>query len=319
MIGVINLFFKKFAWALVYSLLLISFTVYIALDTFVIERQDSAVAPLESQSALHSGANMTDGGKSDNNSFFLANENEYIVTDTTYKDSNINIEITKYREYDTSIYVAEIRISSSEYLKTAFARNIYGRNITERPSEIAENVEAVLSVNGDYYGSRERGYVIRNGTLYRAAASRDREALAIFSDGSFKTFYETDYSASDLIDDGAVHVLSFGPALIADGEITVTENDKVSKEMESNPRTAIGIIDDLHYVFVVSDGRTDESAGLKLFELAEFMQKLGATCGYNLDGGGSSTMVFNGKVINKPTTYGDTIEERGVSDIVYIG
>ena len=86
-----------------------------------------------------------------------------------------------------------------------------------------------------------------------------------------------------------------------------------------NPRTAIGIVGGLHYLFVVSDGRTDESAGLSLYELAELMQSLGAETAYNLDGGGSSTMYFNGRVINHPTTSGRSIKERNVSDIVYIG
>jgi len=89
--------------------------------------------------------------------------------------------------------------------------------------------------------------------------------------------------------------------------------------MASNPRTAIGMIAPLHYVFVVSDGRTNQSAGLSLYQLAEFMQSLGVQVAYNLDGGGSSTMVFQGKVINNPTTNGRTIAERKVSDIVYIG
>ena len=89
--------------------------------------------------------------------------------------------------------------------------------------------------------------------------------------------------------------------------------------MASNPRTAIGIIDNLHYVFVVSDGRTEESEGLSLLELAEFMDGLGVETAYNLDGGGSSTMYFNGEVINTPTTDGRSVKERSVSDIFYIG
>ncbi|MBQ1284842.1 MAG: phosphodiester glycosidase family protein, partial [Lachnospiraceae bacterium] len=66
-------------------------------------------------------------------------------------------------------------------------------------------------------------------------------------------------------------------------------------------------------------GRTSESEGLSLYELAEFMQSLGVTTAYNLDGGGSSTMYYNGQVINNPTTNGNQISERSVSDIVYIG
>lgn len=118
---------------------------------------------------------------------------------------------------------------------------------------------------------------------------------------------------------GAQELLSFGPALIENGTIAVTEEDEVGKAMASNPRTAIGIIDNLHYVFVVSDGRTEESEGLSLLELAEFMDGLGVETAYNLDGGGSSTMYFNGEVINTPTTDGRSVKERSVSDIVYIG
>ncbi len=113
--------------------------------------------------------------------------------------------------------------------------------------------------------------------------------------------------------------MTFGPGLIEDGEITVSDGQEVKFSMQSNPRTAIGIVDELSYIFVVSDGRTDESRGLSLLELAEVMQELGAVTAYNLDGGGSSSMYFNGRVVNNPTSSGASIQERGVSDIVYIG
>jgi exopolysaccharide biosynthesis protein len=114
-------------------------------------------------------------------------------------------------------------------------------------------------------------------------------------------------------------VFSFGPSLLVNGSIAVSPNEEVDKAMTSNPRTAIGIIDELHYVFLVADGRTSASKGLTLNQLASFMQGLGVTTAYNLDGGGSSTMYFNGSVINHPTTNGKSIKEREVSDIVYIG
>ncbi len=123
----------------------------------------------------------------------------------------------------------------------------------------------------------------------------------------------------NLVNKGAYNILSFGPALVEDEEIVVNTNTEVGQAMKSNPRTAIGIIDANHYVFVVSDGRTSASSGLSIYELATFMKSLGCTTAYNLDGGGSSTMYFNGKVVNNPTTNGNRISERKVSDIVYIG
>jgi exopolysaccharide biosynthesis protein len=113
-------------------------------------------------------------------------------------------------------------------------------------------------------------------------------------------------------------ILSFGPSLIEDGDITVDDNSEVSRSMTSNPRTAIGMISPLHYVFIVSDGRTDASEGLSLLQLAQVFSDLGCTTAYNLDGGGSATMYFNGEVVNNPTD-GRTYGEREVSDIVYIG
>lgn len=247
------------------------------------------------------------------------NKPQVTSTDNSYKDENISITITEHRANDTTIYVADITLSSPDYLKTALAKSSYGKNVTEKTSEIASDANAILAINGDYYGARESGYVIRNGILYRSKAASNQEDLVIYSDGSFEIISEDNITAEELLNAGAVQVFSFGPALITNGVISVSEDDEVGKAKASNPRTAIGIIDNLHYVFVVSDGRTSESAGLSLSELAEFMSTLNVKTAYNLDGGGSSTMYFNGSVVNNPTTNGKSIKERSVSDIVFIG
>ncbi len=126
-------------------------------------------------------------------------------------------------------------------------------------------------------------------------------------------------SAQELVNQGVWQAFTFGPALVQDGGVCVSQTDEVGKAKASNPRTALGIIDKNHFVLVVSDGRTDESEGFSLYELAQFMQGLGVTCAYNLDGGGSSTMVFQGSLVNNPTTTGNSTKERSVNDIIYIG
>ena len=119
-----------------------------------------------------------------------------------------------------------------------------------------------------------------------------------------------------------MNTFAFGPTLVENGKIAVSENEEVGQAMADNPRTAIGVIEEsdgsVHYIVIVSDGRTSESSGLTLYEMAELMNPR-CDDSYNLDGGGSSTMYFNGQVINKPTTNGNKISERAVSDIVYIG
>lgn len=266
-------------------------------------------------SASSSSSNSTSGSSS---SSAKSASGTATSTDTTYSDGNIIVTLKEYRENDSTIYVADVQLTDSSYLKTALAQGSYGRNVTQKTSEIAESVNAVLAINGDYYGAQEKGYVIRNGELYRDTAIENQEDLVIYEDGSFGIINESDVTAQELIEKGAVQTLSFGPALVQNGKITVSQNEEVGQAMASNPRTAIGIIDDNHYVFVVSDGRTSESEGLSLYELAELMDSLGAETAYNLDGGGSSTMYFNGSVVNNPTG-GMGSNERSVSDIVYIG
>ena len=236
----------------------------------------------------------------------------------TYSDSKSKITVTQYRAYDSNIYVADVEVTDGTSILSAFANNTYGRNITDTTSDMAEENNAVLAINGDYYGARQSGYVIRNGVVYRNQGSNG-EDMVISKDGTLSFISESDTTTDSLIQKQAWQVLSFGPVLVESGQIAVTENDEVGMAMASNPRTAIGTVAKNHYLFVVSDGRTSESAGLSLYELANFMKSLGATKVYNLDGGGSSTMVFQGEVVNNPTTNGNKISERAVSDILYIG
>lgn len=258
-------------------------------------------------------------------SILLVGSSGLAVLDTLF----ISKSYTKFsNETTTTSQSANASSTSTATLNTAtayeddtkvIAIETYGRNVKAKTSTTAQSVNAILAVNGDYYGARDAGYVIRNGQLLRSdSQDANQEDLVIYQDGSFEIIREGDITAQELLNKGAVQVLSFGPALIENSQVAVDSADEVGKAMASNPRTAIGIIDDKHYVLVVSDGRTNESKGLSLKELADFMKELKVTTAYNLDGGGSSTMYFNGQIINKPTTNGHNIEEREVSDIVYL-
>lgn len=305
---------KRPKWTRAYKAALTVFTGFVLLDTFVIPHSYSAVTT-DGSAASSASAAANAAGSSSQTASAVAK-----TTDTAYSDNNISITITTYRENNTNIHVADVTLKSADFLQTALANNTYGRNITATTSTIADEANAILAINGDYYGAQQSGYVIRNGVLYRATSSDDsQEDLVIYKDGSFDIVTEGSVTAQQLLDSGAEQLLSFGPGLVENGKTVVSKGEEVDKAKTSNPRTAIGQIGSLHYVFVVSDGRTSESEGLSLSELAEFMQKLGCKTAYNLDGGGSSTMVFNGTVMNQPTTNGNTISERKVSDIVSIG
>ena len=297
-----KLFKKSYVYASLFGLLLTASFGYSMLKTFVLSESITTVkANTTSSSASTTATNVS-------------------TSDTSYSDDNISITLTEKTVSNTQVYIADITVSSAEYLKTALAQNTYGTNVTAKTSVTAANNNAILAVNGDYYRANSTGYVIRNGVVYRDTVREDSSNgdLAIYKDGSFKIIYEDEISADQLVKDGVVNLLAFGPSVVENGEIVVDTNSEVGQSMASNPRTAIGIIDENHYIIVVSDGRTSKSQGLSLYELAEVMKSYGVKTAYNLDGGGSSTLYFNGKVINKPTTNGN-ISERAVSDIVYIG
>ena len=313
-----------------FAVLLTAFTGYVALDTFLLPhtvQTDAGTANLslfaEESSASaavplwQSRTEDSTGTQTETQTSAAAAEPAPVSDGSSYSDAHMQITLTEYREYDTSIYVADIQLDSAEYLKTAFADNRFGKNITEKTSVIAAQNNAVLAVNGDFYGTQERGIVIRNGVLYRETPG-SADLFCIYADGTAKSWSAGKKTAQELLDEGVWQAFSFGPALLSDGQITVGVNEEVGRAMASNPRTAIGMISPLHYVFAVSDGRTAASAGLSLSQLAAFMQSLGVQEAYNLDGGGSSTMVFQGSIVNNPTTTGRT-RERSVSDIVYIG
>ncbi len=72
-----------------------------------------------------------------------------------------------------------------------------------------------------------------------------------------------------------------------------------------HPRTGIGFSKDSTIIYLVTvDGRQESMSGMSLNEFADFMLSLGAYQALNLDGGGSTTMVVNGKIVNSPSDSG---------------
>ena len=323
-----NSFRKRFVrkWCIISSALIVLWSAWTLLDAFVIPR-DIVKAGTENEgagSAVSAAVETNEASPPETETEEEERLQELltdpVITDTSYDNGLVKIEISYMRTLDTDIYVADVTSTDPDCLKTGLADGTFGRNVTDTTSSIAEQNGAILAINGDYYGFRDSGYVVRGGYLYRSTPADDpgQEDLVLYRDGSVGIVNEMDVSAEELCENDARDIFSFGPGLVIDGEISVEKGDEVDRAQVTNPRTAFGVISPLHYLFVVSDGRTKESVGLSLLELAQLLKDLGCVTAYNLDGGGSSTLWFNGRVLNHPTTYGDTIAERKVSDILYI-
>jgi exopolysaccharide biosynthesis protein len=283
---------------------------YAAADRYLIEHV-----------AVDLGANSSGGSTAS-----AGGSEAYTATATSYTSASKSITITRVESGSTAdplvYFVADVQLTDATALQAAFAKNKFGRNIIDVVSAIAADNQAILAINGDYYGFRDDGVIIRNGVLYRNVPAR--EGLAIYKDGSLAVYDEKTVTAAQLLAAGVWNTLSFGPALLENGQV-VSGIDTVQVDTNfgnhsiqgAQPRTGIGVISSNHFVFVVVDGRSPGySEGATLPEFAQIFQGLGCQTAYNLDGGGSSELVFRGKVVNYPSNKGGT--ERGTSDILFI-
>ncbi|HEX3078258.1 MAG TPA: phosphodiester glycosidase family protein, partial [Lachnospiraceae bacterium] len=255
---------------------------------------------------------------SDESSSAIASADKKVTELKQYSNDNVELSVSKVETGSSSdkvtYYVADIYVTNAEYLKAAFAAGSYGKNLRASVLNMAEQSDAILAISGDYYGNSDMSVVIRNGVLYRSDVT-GVDICVLYTDGTMKTYSPEEFDADQVIADGAWQAWSFGPALLdGNGNIADTFNTTSFINGE-NPRCSIGYVEPGHYIFVVVDGRDEGySKGVTLTQLAGIMSDLGCQTAYNLDGGKSAAMVYDGEYVNQPADGGRTI-----SDIIYIG
>jgi len=240
-----------------------------------------------------------------------------------YFGNRLAVQIQRQTTGDIAYFICDVQTTDPAALRSALSNDkVYGA--FEFSSVIASRHEAVLAINGDDYGyrdSKKYGIIIRNGELIRAKAT-SRHMLVLEANGDLRVIADRGKAkpnalADRLMKDGAQQTWEFGPELIRDGQ-AVSLNTKFNlistRSSQLEPRTAIGQVGPLHYVVLVVDGRQPGySNGVSLSGLQQLLLETGAQTAFNLDGGGSTTLVFHGEVINKPSAG----KERSVSDILY--
>lgn len=235
-----------------------------------------------------------------------------------YTDDKVDLTVNKVTAGtgvdQVTYYVADVKVSNIAYLRTGFASGEYGKNIRESVQDMANDYNAILAMSGDYYGNSDASLVIRNGVLYRDDII-GTDICVLFTDGTMKTYSPEEFDVDEVIAAGAWQAWNFGPSLLDDNGDIASSFNTTSYLSSENPRAAIGYIEPGHYIFVTVDGRNEGySRGVTLSELAGIMSSLDCKVAYNLDGGKSSAMVYDGEYVNQPADGGRTI-----SDIIYIG
>ena len=254
-------------------------------------------------------------------SLFSEPVQEPVVTETSYLSGNMAIEITSLRAWDCDVYVADIHVRSAEQLQRAFAGGKWNGG-TRKIAEIATENNAILAITGDSAQNFVSGWVVANGEIQRDKLNRKRDLFVIWRDGSAQGFHGGEVTQEELEAqaDSMWQAFLFGPILLDEDGVAYMDFSE-SNVTNHNPRAAIGYYEPGHYCFVQVDGRDTKSAleqgarsqGMTLEELALFMEELGCSAAYNLDGGRSAALWFNGKVISTQADSG-----RRIGDIVLL-
>ncbi|MDO4927325.1 MAG: phosphodiester glycosidase family protein [Turicibacter sp.] len=224
-----------------------------------------------------------------------------------YVKDDLKVKLVETRTSNQHYWVAEIVSSETTPLKGAMANDTYNGK-KETISSMAKRLGAVLAVNASgFYAKTNKpmGTVVRNGELVSIDPAYTGEILSLKSDGNLN--FTTINSEEEFNNLDIEQTFTFGPILVRDSQATQLN------DTSRHPRTAIGQLDDNRYVIVVAEGRMEGTDGMTLGELQQLFLNLGCKTAYNLDGGGSTTLYFQGKLINTPSDG----SERSVVDMIY--
>lgn len=225
-----------------------------------------------------------------------------------YKKSgdNSSIMIFKLNKEDFRGYMAKIKLKNSNALRVTIAPDDKPQG--ETPSEAAKRLGGIFAVNGGGFASSTQDGVTRLVPLGNAMVEGELvgEFTPSWNDLAFAGFSKNNklvggvYSEEqELVDSGAWQGVSFVPVLIKDWEPQTIPSKWASARQ---PRTVLGQYPNGDIFFIVVDGRQSNwSKGITLEEMQVLLLRLGVMEAFNLDGGGSSAIYYNGSVLNKPS------------------
>lgn len=232
-----------------------------------------------------------------------------------YDDGTLSIRIETDYAYDTNIYYVYITLTEANQLRTALAANYPSKTV--RPvSSMAQENNAVLAINGDYFSHHSQGIVVRNGQLLRNRPHKGRDTLIVDNNGDFTIIQHTTKKKWEAYEGTVMHAFCFGPGLVMNGEVLSSVKD-VTIDLAKGKKTqrmAIGQLGKLEYLILACEGPEQKgSKGMTLLEFAQLCKDMGCINAYNLDGGSSTSIVLNNQKINGLSSG----KIRSVGDCIY--
>lgn len=211
----------------------------------------------------------------------------------------------------------EVKVAHGSQLRRALAGNTYGSSVEEYPTNMASNVNAVLAINGDFYNFRDLGITVYQREMYRHAPAKvDTAYFTAEGDMIFSKRGElmsADEAKQFIADNNVVFSAAFGPVMVENGEIVTNTQYPIGEIGKKYSRAAIGQKGDLHYILMTVNYEGPCQYTCTLAQATEYIFSKGVEKAYALDGGQTSSMVFNGELVNRV----DWGNERTMSDIIY--
>lgn len=212
----------------------------------------------------------------------------------------------------------EVKVAHGSQLRRALAGNEYGSSVEEYPTNMAKNVNAVLAINGDFYNFRDLGITVYQRQMYRHNPKTvDTAYFTADGDMIFSKRGELTNKADAeqfVEDNDVVFAVAFGPVLVENGQLLEIPDKYPIGEINNNySRAAIAQKDDLHYITMTVNFEGPCQKTCTMAQAAQYIYDKDVRMAYTLDGGQTSSMVFNGELVNRV----DWGNERTMSDIIY--
>ena len=251
----------------------------------------------------------------------------------SYHDDSLSVYIETEYHNNTKVYFVYVYITDPTQLRTVVAGQPKSKT-TRKASLMAEENNAVLAVNGDFYSFNQKspGIIYRNGERIRVNPKPDYDQLFIDDKGDLTpiswptdkkdfTTYAEEVFEHYTQEHTLINAFCFGPALIIDG--VVQEFDYHKKVSCGYPtpdqRLVFCQLSELSYMLVACEcwKQGDGQTGLSIPEMTELCAAKGAVQAYNLDGGNSLSILLCGQRINGYNEVDSHVKEREIKDIIY--
>ncbi|MBQ9263633.1 MAG: phosphodiester glycosidase family protein [Clostridia bacterium] len=279
----------------------------------------SVTVPAEKETALPIDFS---GGMEPIEANFVEDKNSW-----SYEDPTISVTIETGRtkgNMGCDYWIATIKIQDPSQLRTA-SKSGFDRSDHVKGTTLAKRMNAVLAINGDYYSYTAKPFVLRQGQMFVNLLDGERDILLIDEDGDFhglklpqkeditgveaegETVYEIEGKR-------IINAFNFGPILVLDGKVyekMALRADMAAKDRKQ--RMAIAQSGPLEYKCICCGPPARGSYGMTLMDFAKLVAKQNVQIAYNLDGGDSTMMIFNGKKINDKKNK----STRDIVDIIY--